>query len=1051
MKRFLPFIAVLLFANFSQAQEFEWVNNFGSEYGDIATSIISTSDAYVYVGGVFAGTVDLDPGPGISNVTAVDQNDVFIARYKSNGDFIAGVSFGSVGVDFLSCLSASSDRILAGGYFAGTADFDPGVGTYNLVSNGGKDGFMVVLDTNFTLIQAKSFGAGGNDEVKDVILDGNDAYITGEFYGTVQFGDPSEEESDTLTSQGDSDIFFSRINVTSGHQWTKRIGGTADDHISAFDLFNSNFYFTGQFQRTVDFDPSSNTDNLSSVLNSDDGYVLKLTHNGEYVWAKRIGSNINIDDKGVDIKVDASGGVYITGLFGGVCDFDFSSGTNNLTPLGGKDIFLCKLDTNAGYVWAGGIGTSSSDYVQSLALDNSGNPYITGFFVGTIDFDPSSGIHNVASYTNSYNSAYMAKYTTGGALDWVESFGGLGNVTPYAIYVDGGDAVYTSGTYLGTIDFDQGSGVTQHTAVGANDIYIHKMSVGCDPPSLPTVSASTFTMCEGGSIDLTLVDADLNGADHWQWYEGSCGGTQAGTGIPFTVSPDSNTYYYVRGEGGCITSPGNCSAVHITVNHTPEQPADISGSAELCTGGGSQTYSVTNDASASSYTWNLPAGWTGSSTTNSITVTPSSNGGTLGVYATNSCGNSTPRFLTITMGDILSQPTTISGSSNICTGSGTEETYSVTNDPNASSYTWTLPNGWTGTSTTNSIDITTGTSGGTISVVANNNCGTSPARTLNVTVGETPAQPSAITASSPICSNSLGSFSVTDDPSATNYTWTLPNGWFGSSNTNSLNASVGTTSGTVSVVANNSCGTSPASTLNVTVNASPTISGLQGFHCGPGSVDLSATASAGVVNWYTVSSGGSPVHTGNTYSTPVISTTTTYYAEADDNGCTSIRLGYAANIYDLPSNAVTVSSNTITADEANATSYQWYNCQTQSNIAGENGQSFTANSSGNYAVIILNSFGCRDTSDCQQIVVVGTEEVHGLSSINVYPNPTSGDLFIQSPVQLLSIRLVDVLGKVVLAETQNTSQLSLGHLVAGSYFLELETAEGIEIKRIIVN
>jgi hypothetical protein len=66
--------------------------------------------------------------------------------------------------------------------------------------------------------------------------------------------------------------------------------------------------------------------------------------------------------------------------------------------------------------------------------------------------------------------------------------------------------------------------------------------------------------------------------------------------------------------------------------------------------------------------------------------------------------------------------------------SGTSQTYSVTAVSGATSYTWTLPSGWTGTSTTNSITTTVGTTGGTISVTANNGCGSSTARTLVVSV-----------------------------------------------------------------------------------------------------------------------------------------------------------------------------------------------------------------------------------------------------------------------------------------------------------------------------
>src|SRR5690606_9150123 len=86
----------------------------------------------------------------------------------------------------------------------------------------------------------------------------------------------------------------------------------------------------------------------------------------------------------------------------------------------------------------------------------------------------------------------------------------------------------------------------------------------------------------------------------------------------------------------------------------------------------------------------------------------------------------------ITLGVLPANPGAISGAVNIC-GSGSQ-TYTISPVAGATSYTWTLPSGWTGSSTSNSITVNVGASGGTISVVANSSCGSSAASTLNVNV-----------------------------------------------------------------------------------------------------------------------------------------------------------------------------------------------------------------------------------------------------------------------------------------------------------------------------
>jgi hypothetical protein len=156
--------------------------------------------------------------------------------------------------------------------------------------------------------------------------------------------------------------------------------------------------------------------------------------------------------------------------------------------------------------------------------------------------------------------------------------------------------------------------------------------------------------------------------------------------------------------------------------------------------GSSQTYSITAVTGATSYTWTLATGWTGTSTTNSITVTTGATSGNVSVTATNACGTSSAGSLAVTVSSsVPAQPGTITGSTAVCQGSS--QTYSIAAVTGASSYIWTLPSGWAGTSTTTSITATSGSGTGNISVNANNVCGLSQARILAVTANLKPATP----------------------------------------------------------------------------------------------------------------------------------------------------------------------------------------------------------------------------------------------------------------------------------------------------------------------
>jgi hypothetical protein len=161
------------------------------------------------------------------------------------------------------------------------------------------------------------------------------------------------------------------------------------------------------------------------------------------------------------------------------------------------------------------------------------------------------------------------------------------------------------------------------------------------------------------------------------------------------------------------------------------------------------------------------------------------------------------------------QPGAIIGETSVCQGS--PHIYIISPVSGATSYTWTLPSGWSGSSASTSITATAGAIGGIISVTAGNLYGTSILSTLSVSVTALPAQPGAITGETSVCQGSSQTYNISPVSGATTYTWTLPSGWSGSSASTSITATAGATGGTISVTANNSCGTSTPGTLSVSV------------------------------------------------------------------------------------------------------------------------------------------------------------------------------------------------------------------------------------------
>ncbi len=101
---------------------------------------------------------------------------------------------------------------------------------------------------------------------------------------------------------------------------------------------------------------------------------------------------------------------------------------------------------------------------------------------------------------------------------------------------------------------------------------------------------------------------------------------------------------------------------------------------------------------------------------------------------------------------------------------------------------------------------------------------------------------------------------------------------------------------------NGACPSSVSTTVTITVTSSPTLTSTSGASiCGTGTLTLQATTAAGTINWYAASTGGTSLGSGTSYTTPSIASTTTYYVDVTNNGCTSNpRTAVVATVNTLP-------------------------------------------------------------------------------------------------------------------------------------------------------
>jgi len=328
--------------------------------------------------------------------------------------------------------------------------------------------FIIAQNPNFEW--AKQMGGTSLDQGQSITTDaGGNVYTTGLFGGTVDF-DPSVGTAN-LTSAGGYDIFIQKLDTAGNLLWVKQMGGTSQDYGNSIITDTSgNVYTTGCFMGTVDFDPGAGTNNLISA-GYIDIFIQKLDTGGNLLWVKQMGGTSY--DYGRSITTDAGGNVYTTGWFYGTVDFDPGVGISNLTSTGQDDIFIQKLDTSGNLLWVKQMGGTSWEEGYSITTDAGGNVYTTGCFMDTVDFDPGTGTTNLTSAGGI--DIFIQKLDSTGNFLWVKQMGGTYGCRGESITIDASGNVYTTGWFKDIVDFDPGTGTTNFTSAGDNDIFIQKL------------------------------------------------------------------------------------------------------------------------------------------------------------------------------------------------------------------------------------------------------------------------------------------------------------------------------------------------------------------------------------------------------------------------------------------------------------------------------------------------------------------------------------------------------------------------------------------------
>jgi gliding motility-associated-like protein len=575
-----------------------WAKSIGDFRYQAGYAIALDVNNNIYVTGIFFGTVDFDPGPGVSTLTSAGNEDIFILKLDNNANLIWAKKIGGPSNDFCNAIVLDNGgNIYLNGYFDGTSDFDPGIGVDTLVSHGATDIFICKLSNNGNLQWAENIGSSSSDAAYSIGLDAqNNVYSTGFFFGQADF-DPGPGVFNMQTS-GFGDGFILKLAPNGDFIKASRLGG--DNEVRCLQLKIDKtagaIFVTGYFDGIADFDPAAGVFNLNSTIGNEDAFIAKYDLNQNLLWAKQItGPSFQ---KGFALESDALGNVYCTGHFDVSADFDPGPGTFIMTAQGLADAFVCKLDAGGNFIWAIQASGSLYESGNSIKIDKNNALVVFGTFHATTDFDPGTGTYNLTSAGES--EAFMAKFRQCNNAPITKTVDALA-CTAYTL---NGIVYDSSGTYyqpilnsLGcdsilttlhliinrnfntvNVDICQGqtyvsggkpqtkSGVyydTLKTAGGCDSVVITNLTVHPNPkPNL----GSSRNLCRGQSIVL-----QPGNFSSYLWHDGS-------TAASFTASATGN-------YGVMVTDNNNCKAsTSISIKNIVVPPADfLPANKNLCT------------------------------------------------------------------------------------------------------------------------------------------------------------------------------------------------------------------------------------------------------------------------------------------------------------------------------------------------------------------------------------------------------------------------------------------------------------------------------------
>ena len=375
-----------------------------------------------------------------------DFYDVFIVRYSSNGSMQWGTLVGGTGSERgLDIALDNQNSVIVTGYTY-SVNFPT---TDNSTFKGERDVFVSKFSANGNLQWSTLLGGEYDEKGYGVSTDFNNNIVVTGYTSSQNF-----PVTDNSSNNGGMDIFLTKFNTNGNIVWSTLLGGVRSETARSISISKTGYIFITGITSSSDFPVTDN----SNYSDGWDTFIAKYNSNGTKLWATFLGGSGN--DIGNSIATDNSENIYITG---DTESSDFPV-TDNSNYSDNGDIFIAKYNSNGTKLWATYLGGNDTDSSGDIAVDSSGNAYITGF-TRSSNFPVTDNSNNISG-----TSAFLVKYSTNGIKQWATLLDGAAYDSGNSLVVDKSNNIFLTGnTYSYNFPVTNGT-----TLLGGWDIFITK-------------------------------------------------------------------------------------------------------------------------------------------------------------------------------------------------------------------------------------------------------------------------------------------------------------------------------------------------------------------------------------------------------------------------------------------------------------------------------------------------------------------------------------------------------------------------------------------------